>query len=156
MSIPPSVQINASFTEIDQYYVLPPTHTLTHDKEARGHIISDEQLMQIAQGGRDVSLDVALGCLGIAAGFSQNLAFAISGISRGTLPSVWDVVGSGVFLIAATAAIVTFLYFLRSGRRLTTIIDEIRNRPVGLMGPVASPYVSGKPFIGEGETTNAD
>lgn len=156
MSIPPDTQVNATFTETEQSYVVPPTHTLTHDTEARGHIISDDQLMQLAHGGRDVSLEVALAGLGIAAGFVQNLAFSVSAIIGGRVPSIWDAIGAAIFFVAASVSTVTLLYFIRNRTGVSSIVAAIKDRPVGHMMPTMAPYTGGEPVVGLGETTDDD
>lgn len=47
-------------------WVANPTHLFTYDHERLEHIISDETLMQLAHGGRDTSLEVAICALGVA------------------------------------------------------------------------------------------
>lgn len=127
--------------------VSPPTHFFTYDEERIEHIITDEQLMQLATGGQDISLQVSIGALGVAMGYFQNLVSVVGSVQDSSPIGTWQALGAGIFIVATTTFIVATLYYRRTSSDVRSLIEKIKNRKVGVMGE--PPYVSGKPFPGD-------
>jgi len=105
-----------------------PTHYVTHTKEIIDHWISDEQLMMLSRGGKDKSFDVALAASGAALGFSQNFISLILEVSSGKPLAGLAVTGAFLFVIAATIAIVAFVYYKLTAQSVADLVSEIRAR----------------------------
>lgn len=125
----------------------PPTHLITHDEERIEHIISDEQLMQLASGGNDISLQVSVGALGVAVGTFQNIVNVTGAIQDGLPINGLQASAAGLFLVAATAFVIAALYYRRTSASVGKLTDKIRDRKVYRMAD--RPYEGGKPFPGD-------
>lgn len=118
-----------------------PVHRFTHDEERLDHIISDETLMRLAYGGRDVSLEISIGALGVAMGYFQNFIAAITALQSNMPIGYWNAAGAAIFLISATAFIIAALSYRRTRVDVDGLIERIRARKTGVMPP----YEQGRP-----------
>jgi hypothetical protein len=126
-----------------------PTLYFTHDETRIEHIISDETLMQIAQGGRDISLPISTTALGVAMGYFQNFVSVVAAMRAGLPVDNWDGAGSGIFLVAATTFLIAIFSYRRTKFDMNALIARIRNRKVGVMAEPGRPFAGGEPFPGD-------
>lgn len=136
---------NADDGAAPQDFVALPTMLFTHDEARVGHIISEETLMQLAHGGRDRSLEIAIGALGVAAGFFQNFAKIIALLSASQALPPWDALGALFFVVAATTAITFLLSYRRNNTQTDDLVAQIKGRKVGRIVEPGRPYVAGQP-----------
>ncbi|MFC6487539.1 hypothetical protein [Nitratireductor sp. GCM10026969] len=129
-----------------QEFVALPTVLFTHDEARIEHIISEETLMQLAHSGRNRSLEIAIGSLGVAAGFFQNFANVIGRMwASQPLPN-WDAVGALFFVVAATTTITFLISYRRNNTDTEDLITKIKSRKVGRIVEPGKPYVAGEPI----------
>ena len=126
-------------------FVSAPKTLFTHDEERVEHIISEETLMELARGGQDRSLEIAIGAAGVAFGYFQNFASAIGRMEAAEPLSRWEAAGAGIFIISATAAIIFLAHYRKNGTRLDDLLTRIKSRKVGRMAEPGTPYVGGEP-----------
>jgi len=127
--------------------VTPPVVYFTYDEERVEHIISDDKLMIIANGGKDVSLQICIGAFGVAFGYAQNLFKVVTDIKTSTPVEPWQGIGAAIFLAATAAFVLTAFYHQRTSIGVGNLIAQIRSRKVGVMGE--PPFVGGEPFAGD-------
>lgn len=128
-----------------QDFVALPTMLFTHDEARVGHIISEETLMQLAHAGHDRSLEIAIGALGVAAGFFQNFANVIALLWASQALPRWDALGALFFVVSVTTAITFLLSFRRNNSQTVDLITQIKSRKVGRIVEPGRPYVEGEP-----------
>jgi hypothetical protein len=136
-------------SSVSHTQVAPATVLLTHDEERIEHIVSDDMLMRLAEGGRDISLQISLAALGVAVGLSQNLFSAISAIREASPIGQGTAVGAGICIAAGTLFVSAMLVHRRNGANVNALLDKIRNRKTGVMVERGNPYAGGAPFSGD-------
>lgn len=124
--------------------IAPPQHVFTYDEERVEHIISDEKLMQVASGGKDLSLEISIAGAGVAFGYFQNFWVAAGAVIFAEPVGHWTAAGALIFVTAATVTVVAAVYHKGRSRGLAELLDGIRSRKVGTMAD--RPYIEGEPF----------
>lgn len=126
-----------------------PRHLVTHDEERIEHIISDETLMQLVRGGSDMSLQIAIGAFGIAAGYAQNMVAVIAAITADKPIGGWNGFGAAAFLLAFAVFIYASFLHRNNHTSMSDLVRNIRSRKLGLMAVPENPYEGGAPFAGD-------
>lgn len=127
--------------------VAPPVTYFTYDEERVEHIISDDKLMLVANGGKDTSFDICICAFGIALGYAQNFVNVVTNVKAGTPVDPWQGFGSAVFLAAAAVFALTALHHRRNGTNVSELLTQIKSRKVGVMGDI--PFAGGQPFAAD-------
>lgn len=97
--------------------------------------------MQLAYGGRDISLQVSIGALGIAMGYFQNLVAVVAAMQDNLPVSYWNAFGAAIFLVSATTFAIAALSYRRVRIDVDGLVRRIQARRVGVMPP----YEQGQP-----------
>ncbi|NGO51629.1 hypothetical protein [Allomesorhizobium camelthorni] len=124
--------------------IAPPVTYFTYDEERVEHIISDDKLMLVANGGKDISFDICICAFGIALGYAQNFVNVVTNVKAGIPVDPWQGFGSAIFLAAAAVFTLTALHHKRSSTNVSELLTQIKSRKVGVMGE--APFVGGQPF----------
>jgi hypothetical protein len=127
--------------------VAPPVTYFTYDEERVEHIISDDKLLLVANGGKDISFDICVCAFGIALGYAQNFVNVVTNVKAGAPIDAWQGFGSAVFMAAAAVFVLTALHHRRSSTNISELLTQIRSRKVGVMGE--APFAGGKPFTAD-------
>lgn len=113
--------------------VAPPNLLVTFDTERTEHIISDEQLTQLSQGGGDISLELCLAAIGVGAGFAQNLYAMAVDVTTAKVIGQWDALGALICVAAVTAALFNGMRYLSVRRDMKALVLKIKSRKLGRM-----------------------
>jgi hypothetical protein len=115
--------------------VSPPIYWVTHDSERIDHIVTDAQLLTLTAGGKDKSFEICLAAFGLAFGFLQNFWGVCCSLYQAQAPVIWDFIGSAVFLVAVTTAILAYLSHRKVSCDVDDLLTTIRSRTKAALTP---------------------
>lgn len=115
--------------------VAAPEEYVTMDEKRLSHVISDEQLMKLAAGGKDRSFEVFLASTSISLGLLQNFIVTACDIFDKRTPDQINSVLAGFFIVAATTAVISGFSAKFTKEDIDEIVDKIRNRKKSKVPP---------------------
>ncbi|MEX0349838.1 MAG: hypothetical protein AB3N15_10490 [Paracoccaceae bacterium] len=93
------------------------------------HEVSDDQLEALVGMGNNVSLSVALACIGIAFGLAQNLFRLTSSLAKNQVSDSWDALASAICILMIGIGLTSFFVWVRDRGKLKLELDKLRKRP---------------------------
>jgi hypothetical protein len=104
----------------------PMPFTITVPPPDDFYIVREQQIEDLATGGKDRSLEAALTAVGVSVGFAQNLWSSASSVVHGTTVDGWSSIAAAICICSIVLAVTKFTQYRKNNISVTSLKDRIK------------------------------